>query len=223
MLSVSLFAIWMPASQHICLTDRSFQLRLGILGGPDNAKRLSVRADREGFGRRDRRGSGRGYRSSSSSRSGGPAAPGPCGCRNRWSAGAWRTTARADDAAARFSIADFGAGLFFVVAALQAARAGVAGFPAHRPAAEALGSALPARWAGFIRRSSPSPSTVRPIGSGARHLAPWKGMSLRARWEGNTWRAYALVPISPRSRPVLSPAGEDARLPWRPGPLRFPS
>ena len=47
----------------------------------------------------------------------------------------------------------------------------------------------------------------------ARHLA------LEVR--GEKWRACALVPASPRSRPVTSSIGRDTRLPWRPSPLHL--
>jgi len=55
----------------------------------------------------------------------------------------------------------------------------------------------------------------------ALHLALGRGTSLScARWEGESWRASALVPASPRSRPVPSRVGEGTR-PRRPGPLQL--
>ena len=77
------------------------------------------------------------------------------------------------------------------------------------------------RDAGAPRDSAPRATwEIQRTGSGlGTSLIGWGCRSLRARWEGKQRRACALVPVSPRSRPVLSSTERDARLPWRPGPF----
>jgi hypothetical protein len=71
--------------------------------------------------------------------------------------------------------------------------------PGHRPSASALGYALPARWAGFVRRSNPSG------GTGAVALSRWWSRS----WSIWSTRMAILLP------PLCTPdelMGEDSNV-----------